>query len=220
MKRLFVCVLCLALGLGFASCQKREKLTESDYLPEPNGETGESLIPSVSEKADDEMDITGADVEEEEKDFVSYKIEGSEFKIDVPNSWNAVDLAEPMGAMLFRSSNPKDSAIISYCVGEEKAQKEKDFESVFDALKQDLEIHDYKITKSKDNGLYRILLSYNQVLEDGEYNFSYVLYQQTKEGLIEISFSLSEQIPHEIDDMLESVLAYGEGEAVPMPTEE
>lgn len=212
---------CLVLTFSLTACQKREKAPE--YVASLDGENKNNedvLLPSKDKKDSETSTKDEEEKGEEKKDENknTFKIENSGFEITIPKNWSATDLAAPMGAMLMRGESAENSAFISYCEGEEKRQKEKDFEQVFDGLKADTEINDYNITKNEKDGLYQILLSYNQLESDKSYVFSYVLYQQTENGLIEISFKLKDQYPNEIRDMIESVQKETEN-AVPMEKE-
>ena len=219
-KRIITAVLAVMVTaiLLFSGCQKRQQAEEyidsfqnSSQEEDEKNQEENSLLPEKLEISQEEKEN-----EDETENEITYKIESSGFEITIPENWSAFDIPEPMGAMLMRDNSANNSASISYCEGEEKEQKEKDFESIFESLKADTEINDYNITKNKKDGFYQILLSYNQLQNDRSYLFSYVLYQQTDKGLIEISFKLKDQFPKEIKEILSSIQKETD-KAVPMP---
>ncbi|MEG1993954.1 MAG: hypothetical protein RR048_03510 [Oscillospiraceae bacterium] len=207
MKKIAICLLCLLL---FTACSPREKaqLDENGFeISNPNSSDRETDNKNNDEPEEpkDENDEDKDEEEVENFDGTCYKIENSGFEMTINENWMAIDIAEPMGAMLLRGGDMANSANIVYATGELKKQIESDLESVFDGLKADKEINDYKITRSDVDGYYRILLTYNQINEDNSYTFSYVIYQQTQDGLLNIAFQMSDQYPNEIKDIIASI---------------
>lgn len=223
MKKIAIILLCLLL---FTACSPRDKveLDENGYeITNKNGDNNDDEVSEdnkKSEKEDNKDDDENDEDKEKDKEFkgTCYKLENSGFEITVNDSWTAIDIAAPMGAMLLRGGDMTNSAMIVYATGDVKKQMEDDLEGVFDGLKVDKEINDYKITRSDVDGYYRILLTYNQINEDNSYTFSYVIYQQTKNGLLNITFQMNDQYPNEVNDMIASIRPQTDN-AVDMPEE-
>lgn len=222
MKKITIILLCLLL---FTACSPRDKveLDENGYeitnKNEENINEDKSEKDKKTEKEDKQDNEDDEDKDKDEKfEGTCYKIENSGFEMTVNENWTAIDIAEPMGAMLLRGGDMTNSANIVYATGDVKKQMESDLEGVFDGLKADKEINDYKITRSNVDGYYRILLTYNQINEDNSYTFSYVIYQQTKDGLLNISFQMNDQYPNEVNNMIKSIRPQTD-KAVDMPQE-
>ena len=163
MKKITIILLCLLL---FTSCSPRDKveLDENGYeitnKNEENINKDKSEKDKKTEKEDKQDNEDDEDKDKDEKfEGTCYKIENSGFEMTVNENWTAIDIAEPMGAMLLRGGDMTNSANIVYATGDVKKQMESDLEGVFDGLKADKEINDYKITRSNVDGYYIILLT-------------------------------------------------------------
>ena len=223
MKKIVIILICLLL---FTACSPRDKVELDENGYEITNKNEENVSEDGSEKdiktkkEDKQDENENKEDEDKDKKFEGscYKIENSGFEITVNENWTAIDVAAPMGAMLLRGGNMTNCANIVYATGDVKTQMENDLEGVFDGLKADKEINDYKITRSNVDGYYRILLTYNQINKDNSYTFSYVIYQQTKDGLLNISFQMNDQYPNEVNNMIESIRPQTD-KAVDMPQE-